>query len=176
MRIWKTSIVIAVAGVAVAASGSMEGWGSAAAADKPRAADKSRAADVDKPSDTRTTESNVRRDDSAMRPHPGGLIEANWLIGTRLHDASGDEIGKIAHLWLDPKTGQVKDVIVSMGATLGVGGRDKVIAWKDLKINWKDQKLFVSADPKALRDAYQTKMDRDDRGPAASPRTPERRR
>ena len=59
---------------------------------------------------------------------------------------------------------------------MGVGGKDKVVSWNDLKIEWKDQKLFVSADPKALRDAYQTKMDRDDRGPAASPATSPKKR
>ena len=83
----------------------------------------------------------------------------------------GKDLGKIKEVWVDPKNGQAKEVVVSTGATLGVGGKDKVLSWNDLTIAWKDQKLFVSADPNALRDAYESKMDREDRGPAASPAT-----
>jgi sporulation protein YlmC with PRC-barrel domain len=136
----------------------------------------SRKTQADQPAETRT-QSSARDDRREIRPHPGGLVEAKWLLGAKLHDTDGKDLGRIQEFWLDPKTGQVKEVIVSMGATMGVvRGRDKVIAWNDLKLEWKNQKLFVSADPKALRDAYQTKMDREDRGPAASPATPDKKR
>jgi sporulation protein YlmC with PRC-barrel domain len=138
------------------------------------AADRNRADNADKPSDSRVTErgaGTAKEREAQIRPHPGGLIEASWLIGTDVHDANGKAIGEIKHLWLDPKDGRVKDVIVSVGEKLGVGGRDKVVAWSDVKIAWKDQKLFATVDPSALRDAQQARMDREDRGPAASPRT-----
>ena len=135
------------------------------------------AADDKKPTDTRKTERDVQKKDrKEVKPHPGGLVEANWLIGTKVHDAQGKDLGDIEEIWLDPKTGQVKDVVLSIGTTMGVGGKNKVVAWKDLTMAWKDQKLFVSVDPTALRDAYQTKMDRDDRGPAASPTTSGKKR
>jgi|ERR1051326_458782 sporulation protein YlmC with PRC-barrel domain len=130
-----------------------------------------RKSQVDQPADTRTERDAHRDTTKAMRPHPGGLVEANWIIGAHLYDADGKDLGRIKEVWVDPKTGQTKEVIVSIGATMGLGGKDKVLSWSDLQIAWKDQKLHVSADPKALRDAYQTKMDRDDRGPAASPPT-----
>ena len=164
MTMKKRILTLALAGIAAGS------WSTAMAADT-----KSRAATIDKPAETRT-ESSARDDKREMRPHPGGLVEAAWLIGAKLHDADGKDLGKIKEFWVEPKTGQVKEVIVSIGATLGVGGKDKVVAWNDLKIDWKDQKLFVSVDPKAMRDAYQTKMDRDDRGPAASPATSTKKR
>src|SRR5687767_10240607 len=77
-----------------------------------------------------------RQAKDAIREHPGGLMQANWLIGSRVHDAQGRDIGKIEELWLDPKDGRVKDVIVSVGATLGVGGSEKLVAWKDMKVAW----------------------------------------
>lgn len=85
----------------------------------------------------------------AIREHPGRLVQANWLIGGRVRDAQGRDIGKIEELWLDPKDGRVKDVIVSVGATLGVGGSEKLVAWKDVKVAWQNQKLHVSVDPNA---------------------------
>lgn len=120
------------------------GLGSSAASDTAQAAD-SRKTQVDQPAETRT-ESSARADRREMRRHPGGLVEAKWLIGAKLHDADGKDVGRIKEFWVD------------------------------LKLEWKNQKLFVSADPKALRDAYQTKMDREDRGPAASPATSNKKR
>lgn len=143
------------------------------------AADKSRAADADKPSDSRTTERDAAKATerkAKMQPHPGGLVDAKWLIGENIHDPQGKSLGKIDELWLDPKDGRIKDVIVSVGTAMRVGGKEKVVSWSDVKLAWKDQKLFVSVDPNALRDAYQVKMDRKDRGPAASPRTDAPRR
>ena len=161
MTTTKQILAVALAAVAVGA------WSPAYAADT-----KSRAADVDKPADTRTQSSARNDDQRELRPHPGGLVEASWLIGAKVHDADGKDLGKIESLWLDPKTGQIKEATVTVGATLGVvGGKDKVVDWKDVKLAWKDQKPFVSVDSRALRDAYETKMDRDDRGPAASPAT-----
>ena len=159
MTTTKRILTVALAGIAIGA------WGPAYAADT-----KARSADVDKPAET-STKSSARDDHRDVRPHPGGLVEASWLIGAKVHDADGKDLGKIESLWLDPKTGQVKEATVTIGATMGVGGKDKVVDWKDVKLAWKDQKPFVSVDPRALRDAYQTKMDRDDRGPAASPKT-----
>jgi hypothetical protein len=52
-------------------------------------------------SETRTTESNARQradDRRDIRPHPGGLVEAGWLIGTRVYDGTGKDLGKIEHL------------------------------------------------------------------------------
>ncbi|MBM4440569.1 MAG: PRC-barrel domain-containing protein [Candidatus Rokubacteria bacterium] len=133
---------------------------------------------VDRPSDTSTTEHDARtaaeRRDK-IQPHPGGLVEAQWLMGETFHDPQGKDIGKIAELWLDPKDGRIKDVGVTMGDAFGIGGRKKIVAWNDVKIAWKDQKIHLTVDPTALRDAYQVKMDKDDRGPAASPPTAPKR-
>ncbi len=163
MSISKRIATLALAGLTAGA------WGTALAADT-----KSHAADVNKPAETQT-KADANDERKAMRPHPGGLVEVNWLINAKLHDVNGKDLGKITDIWVDPKSGQVKEVIVSVGSTLGVGGKDKVVSWSDLKIDWKDQKLFVSVDPRAMRDAYETKMDREDRGPAASPSTSPKR-
>ena len=158
MRTWNAMLALALSAVVATAAG---------------------AADDKKPTDSRATQHDARTDAAdrkEMKPHPGGLVEASWLIGAAVHDAQGKDLGKIESVWLDPKDGRAKEVTLSVGATMGVGGKNKIVEWKDLKLAWKDQKLFVSVDPTALRDAYQTKMDREDRGPAASPATNRKQR
>ena len=116
----------------------------------------------------------VQAAEEKMRPHPGGWVEANWLIGTKIHDAEDRDIGKVKELWLDPKDGRIKEVIVSTGEVLGMGGKEQVLDWKDVKIAWRNEKLYVTVDPKLMRDVAANDKDRDN-SPAASPKTPSRK-
>ena len=162
MNRWMTVLAaILVGGVVVS--------GAAAQEQKQPAASK-----AEQPSETRNKSDARGVDKDELRPHPGGLVQSKWLIGARIHDREGRDIGRIDELWLDPKNGTIKDVIVSMGSTLGVGGRDRVVAWKDVKLAWKDQKPFVTVDPNALRHATEVDRDRTERGAAASPKTGEK--
>ena len=80
------------------------------------AADKTAKPAAERPTGTRTTEQDAPDRDARradVQPHPGGLVEAGWLIGTRIHDHEGKELGKIARLWIDPADGRVKTVVVT---------------------------------------------------------------
>jgi len=112
--------------------------------------EKKPAADEKRPArSTATTD----RDKDALRSHPGGLIEAKWLVGSPVRNADGQDMGKIEEVWLDPKSGQVKEVVVGVGGFLGIGDKQKLVQWKDLTVAWKDQKLLVVMDQNTLRDA-----------------------
>jgi sporulation protein YlmC with PRC-barrel domain len=175
MKRFITAVTIAALALPVAPALADEGKKPAAATDVRKGVDDRRPAETRNEADARREDARARDDKNAMRPHPGGLIEANWLIGSRLHDTEGRDIGKIQHIWIDPKDGRAKEVVVSVGATLGIGGKDKVVAWKDLNVAWKDQKLYVTVDQKAMRDVAEVYKDRNERGPAASPDTTKRR-
>jgi sporulation protein YlmC with PRC-barrel domain len=88
-----------------------------------------------------------------IRPHPGGLIEMSWLIDRPVRNTEGKELGRIEHVWFDPKNGQVKEVVVAVGGLLGIDDRHKLIRWNDLNVAWQDQKLIVVMDQNVLRDA-----------------------
>jgi sporulation protein YlmC with PRC-barrel domain len=143
--------------------------GAAAQASKQPAGGK-----ADQPADTRSKAEERGADRDMLRQHPGGLVQSKWLIGARVHEAEGRDIGRIDELWLDPKDGRIEDVIISMGTTMGIGGRDRVVEWKDVKLAWKDQKPFVTVDANALKHATEADRDRTERGAAASPKTGEK--
>ena len=102
-----------------------------------------------------------------VRPHPGGLIQAEWLKGRPVVDATGKEMGKIEEVWFDPKEGRVKEVIIGAGGFLGIGEKQSILPWNDVRIIWKNEKLVAEVNEQRLR-AAQTR----DRGkqPSASPR------
>jgi len=101
-----------------------------------------------------------------VKPHPGGWIQAEWLKGRPVVNATGKEMGKIEEVWIDPKDGRVREVVVGAGGFLGIGEKQSVLPWKDVRIVWKNQQLVVEANEQALR-AAET---RDRREPSASPR------
>lgn len=106
-------------------------------------------------------------DTAQIRPHPGGLVQAEWLKRRAIKDEQGRELGKIEEVWIDPKDGRVKEVIVSVGGFLGIGDKHRVLPWRDVNVTWEKQDLVVRVKESALRSAAEA----GDRGsqPAASP-------
>jgi len=111
-----------------------------------------------------------RAERAAIREHPGGLIQAEWLHHRAIKDDQGRDLGKIQEVWFDPKSGRVKEVVVSVGGFLGIGDKHRVLPYEDLRVQWEKQDLVVRADEAALKRArvYETQ-------PAASPRLDRKR-
>jgi sporulation protein YlmC with PRC-barrel domain len=117
-----------------------------------------------------------RAETPAVREHPGGLIQSQWLQRRAIKDDAGNELGKIEEVWLDPKDGRVKGVVVSVGGFLGIGERHRILPWQDVHVTWEKQDLVVRVSESALRRArvYEDPGDRG-RQPAASPDTERKR-
>jgi sporulation protein YlmC with PRC-barrel domain len=111
----------------------------------------------------RASDAKVQR----LRPHPGGLIQAEWLESRPVLNADNKEMGKIEEVWFDPKDGRVKEVVVGAGGFLGMGERRLLVDWKDVRVAWEEQNLVVRMDEPILRNARPYERDRQ---PAASPR------
>ncbi|HEX3179374.1 MAG TPA: PRC-barrel domain-containing protein [Methylomirabilota bacterium] len=138
-------------------------------------------------SDTTTTRqrdtTKQRESSSAVRDtrpawrNEAGLHESSDIIGTHIKNMDGKDVGKIEKLLIDPQTGKVSDAVVSLGGVLGVGGKNVVVPWSDLKMAKADhegRKATITMDQAKLDSAprYErtARADRD-RSPAASPRT-----
>jgi sporulation protein YlmC with PRC-barrel domain len=102
-----------------------------------------------------------------VRPHPGGLIQAEWLKGRPVVDATGKEMGKIEEVWFDPKDGRVKEVIIGAGGFLGIGEKQSILPWNDVRIVWKNEKLVAEVNEQKLRAAETRERGKQ---PSASPR------
>jgi sporulation protein YlmC with PRC-barrel domain len=102
-----------------------------------------------------------------IRPHPGGLIQAEWLKGRPVVDATGKEMGKIDEVWFDPKDGRVKEIVIGAGGFLGIGEKQSVLPWNDVRILWKNEKLVAEVNEQKLRAAATRERGKE---PSASPR------
>ena len=101
-----------------------------------------------------------------------GLHDTKDLIGTRIKNAEGKDIGEIDALLIDPKEGKVSHAVVGLGGMLGVGEEQVVVKWSDLKMGaHQDGKKPTVTMDKSVLDQAPKYAKRSDRSPAASPTT-----
>jgi sporulation protein YlmC with PRC-barrel domain len=137
-----------------------------------------------KSSDRPTTDTTAKqRDMSKSRDtRPGwrneaGLHESSDIIGTHIKNTEGKDVGKIEKLLIDPQSGKVSHVVIGLGGVMGVGGKNVVVPWSDLKMARADhegRKATITMDQAKLDTAprYErtARSDRD-HAPSASPAT-----
>ena len=62
-----------------------------------------------------------------------GQIPAQQLIGQKVTDAQGEDLGKISDVVVDLQSGQVHAGVLEFGGTLGVGGKNYAFPIQDLE-------------------------------------------
>lgn len=70
------------------------------------------------------------------------VSRASKIIGTKVKNPSGENLGDIKELVIDPETGQVVYAVVSFGGALGVGDKLFAIPWKGLVWS-RDKEYYV---------------------------------
>lgn len=58
-------------------------------------------------------------------------VRADNLLGMKVVDMAGDEIGEVEDILLD-KNGQVAGLVLGTGKVLGMGGKSVAVSWQDL--------------------------------------------
>jgi sporulation protein YlmC with PRC-barrel domain len=107
-----------------------------------------------------------------------GLFESSAIIGMRVKNATGKDMGEIDYLLIDPNSGKVTHAVIGVGGMMGVGETHVVVPWSDVRISGnpmdRSDRPVVSMDPTVLerapryegRAAAETKFP----APSASPR------
>lgn len=69
--------------------------------------------------------------DEKIRDH--SVIGSDRVEGTTVYGKSGDKIGTVKRILIDKISGQARDVEVSVGAFLGMGGELHSLPWEKLE-------------------------------------------
>jgi len=141
----------------------------------PLMADAQTSRPADKPASDRAI--SKQRDTRDTRPawkNDANLHDSGDIIGTRIKNAEGKDIGEIDRLLIDPQSGKISHVVVGLGGFLGVGEKKVVVPWSDLKMSaaHDGKKALITMDQAKLESAprYERTAARTDRSPSASPR------
>ena len=125
---------------------------------------------------TRSADKPVRetaRDTQAPAWKHSGLHETKDIIGTRIKNAEGKDLGEVDQLLID-RSGKVSHVVIGVGGLAGVGEKKVVVPWTDLKFApvAEGKKNAITMDEARLERAPRyDRSARSDTAPAASPRT-----
>ncbi|MXO63956.1 PRC-barrel domain-containing protein [Qipengyuania oceanensis] len=71
--------------------------------------------------------------DEKTRDH--SLIGSDRVEGTSVYGKENNKIGSVQRIMIDKLSGQARDVEVSVGAFLGMGGKLHSLPWEKLKYN-----------------------------------------
>jgi hypothetical protein len=103
--------------------------------------------------------------------HQGGSKD---IIGTRIKNAEGKDLGEVDQLLVDTQTGKVSHVVIGLGGLMGVGEKKVVVPWSDLKFApaADGKKNAITMDQAKLESAprYERRA-AVERSPSASPAT-----
>lgn len=81
------------------------------------------------------------------------VLSATTLIGDKVRNLAGDDLGKIEELMVDLNTGLVEYAVLSYGATLGMGGKFFAVPWTALRVDLADHKIVIDVDKNTLDEA-----------------------
>ena len=102
-----------------------------------------------------------------------GAVEASKIIGMKVKNTQGKEVGEIAQLIVNPADGQVTHAVLSQGGVLGIGEQKVALPWSDVKIqpDTEHRNRWVAVVDQARLDGAPKYEARRDTAPAASPAT-----
>ena len=100
-------------------------------------------------------------------------MESKQLIGMRVKNDQGKDVGEIDQLIVNPSDGKITHVVLGRGGLLGVGEQKVVLAWSDLRIQQDpdNRTRWVAMADQGKIDSAPRYEARRDIAPAASPTT-----
>jgi sporulation protein YlmC with PRC-barrel domain len=74
----------------------------------------------------------------------GVLVSTASLLGSKVRNRQGQNVGTVQHLLINPRTGLVLYAVVSIGGFLGMGEETLIVPWKALEVTRDDNALVLN--------------------------------
>jgi sporulation protein YlmC with PRC-barrel domain len=81
------------------------------------------------------------------------IVKSQTIVGYKVKNPQGEDLGKIEDLALDPESGKVVYAVLSFGGFLGVGDKLFAIPWSALQARHADETFILSASKEELKNA-----------------------
>jgi len=92
-------------------------------------------------------------DGRTSKPIPPQALSVSTLLGNRVVDRAGQEVGRIQELMVDPKNGRVTYAVMSFGGVFGLGEKLFAVPWVSLELDPDHDRFFMDVDREKLKDA-----------------------
>lgn len=81
------------------------------------------------------------------------VMGADTLIGDKVVNPQGEDLGKIEEIMIDMNTGRVNYFVLSFGGFMGIGDKLFAIPFHLLKLDPENKQFVLDADKEKLRNA-----------------------
>ena len=88
----------------------------------------------------------------------GVEIASDSLVGARVRNPDGRDIGTVKHLMVDPGQGRINAIAIAIGGVMGVGEKTVLVPWQGVAVGREGQRLVLTVRDTVL-----------DQAPSASP-------
>ena len=92
-------------------------------------------------------------DGRTSKPIPPQALSLSTLLGNQVVDRSGEEVGRIQELMIDPRSGRVTYAVMSLGGLLGLGEKLFAVPWVSLELDAEKDRFVMDVDRERLRQA-----------------------
>jgi sporulation protein YlmC with PRC-barrel domain len=107
--------------------------------------------------DTRSMDG--RAGDSQTYKHWGELASLDKLEGMKVHDSSGDKVGKITDVVFDPSSGKISYFVLSSGGLFGIGEKGYAVPFQAFQFRANEDYLTLSMEKERLKNAPEARSD-----------------
>ena len=90
---------------------------------------------------------------STAKTSTRNTLSASTLIGDRVVNRQGEDLGKIEDLMIDPEQGRVGYAVLSFGGFLGMGDKLFAVPMQALKLSREDKWFVLDVDKERLKNA-----------------------
>jgi len=81
------------------------------------------------------------------------VMSATTLVGDRVRNMSGEDLGKLEEIMLDMDGGRVAYAVLSFGGVLGMGNKLFAVPWDALTVDTENKELVLNIDRQTLENA-----------------------
>ena len=89
---------------------------------------------------------------SSAGPGPE-VMGAYTLVGDKVSNAQGENLGKIEEIMIDMASGRVAYAVMSFGGIMGMGEKLFAIPWKSLQLDTANKQFLLNVDKERLKNA-----------------------
>jgi sporulation protein YlmC with PRC-barrel domain len=80
-------------------------------------------------------------------------LYANDVVGTSVMNSSGEKVGKVSELVIDPKEGRITEAVVSFGGFMGLGQKSVAVPWHELTLSPASKTFTLAMEKEELEKA-----------------------
>lgn len=88
-----------------------------------------------------------------MREEYPQVLSASTLVGDKVTNPQGENLGEVRELVFDPDSGRVAYAVVALGGFLGLGEKLYAVPWEAFRLSTDEHKFYVDISKDLLKDA-----------------------